>query len=168
MDDEHYMAKALEQASQALASGEFPVGCILVCRDEILAVGARIGTAGKSCNEVDHAEMVALRRLAEIADPPDRGRIAAFITMEPCLMCYGALIIAGIGKIVYAYEDIMGGGTGCDLSRLNPLYKNSPVKVVSGVLRSASLRLFQTFFADPANHYLRQTLLAEYTLSQHT
>ena len=160
------MRVALDQASQALAGGEFPVGCILVCREEILAAGARTGTAGVSCNEVDHAELVALRRLYEIPDPPDRGKITAFITMEPCLMCYGALLIAGIGRIVYAYEDVMGGGTSCDLSRLNPLYKNSPVKMVSGVLRRASLELFQTFFTDPANHYLRQTLLAEYTLSQ--
>jgi len=168
MDDAHHMRAALDQASQALAGGEFPVGCILVCRDEILAAGARTGTAGESCNEVDHAEMIALRRLSEISDQTDRRKITAFVTMEPCLMCYGALLIAGIGRIVYAYEDVMGGGTCCDLSRLNPLYKNSPVKVVSGVLRSASLKLFQAFFADPANHYLRQTLLAEYTLNQHT
>ena len=166
MDDEHYMRLALEQASQALARGEFPVGCILVGRNKILAAGARTGTAGDSRNEVDHAEMVALRRLSEVADPPDREKITAFITMEPCLMCYGALLIAGIGRIVYAYEDIMGGGTCCDLSRLNPLYKNSPAKVVSGVLRSASLGMLKTYFADPANHYLTQSLLAEYTLEQ--
>ena len=166
MDDEYYMRIALDQASQALARGEFPVGCILVCRDEILAAGARVGTAGQNCNEIDHAEMVALRRLSEIADPPDRGRITAFITMEPCLMCYGALLIAGIGRIVYAYEDIMGGGTGCDLSHLNPLYKNSPVEVVPGVLRTASLKMLKIYFADPANHYLKHSLLAEYTLKQ--
>jgi tRNA(adenine34) deaminase len=166
MDDQYFMGKALEQAEKALAAGEFPVGCVLVYRDKILANGARKGTVRASCNEIDHAEMVALRRLTENEDQLDRSRITAFVTMEPCLMCYSALIISGIGRIVYAYEDVMGGGTGCNLSCLNPLYKNSPVKVVPGVLRTASLKMFKTYFADPANRYLRQTLLAEYTLKQ--
>ena len=166
MDDEHYMRAALEQAEKALAAGEFPVGCVLVYGGKVLATGARQGTVGECCNEIDHAEMVALRRLTENEDQLDRSRMTAFITMEPCLMCYSALIIAGIGRIVYAYEDVMGGGTGCDLSCLNPLYKNSPVKVVPGLLRTASLKIFKTYFADPANQYLKQTLLAEYTLGQ--
>jgi tRNA(adenine34) deaminase len=166
MDDHYFMRKALEQAEQALAAGEFPVGCVLVYRDKILATGARKGTVGVIRNQIDHAEMVALRRLTELEDQLDRSRITAFVNMEPCLMCYSALIISGIGRIVYAYEDVMGGGTGCDLSCLNPLYKNSPVNVIPGVSRSASLKMFKTYFADPSNHYLRQSLLAEYTLRQ--
>jgi len=166
MDYEHFMRQALQLAEQALAAGEFPVGCVLVYRDKILATGARQGTVGEGINEIDHAEMVALRRLTENGDPLDRGQITAFSTMEPCLMCYSALIIAGIGRIVYAYEDVMGGGTGCDLANLNPLYKNSPVKVVPNILRAASLKIFKTYFADPDNHYLKQSLLAEYTLRQ--
>jgi len=166
MDDQYFMGKALEQAEQALAAGEFPVGCVLVYREKILATGARKGTVRQSRNEIDHAEMVALRRLTKMEDQLDRSRITAFVSMEPCLMCYSALVISGIGRIVYAYEDVMGGGTGCDLSCLNPLYKNSPVKVIPGVSRTASLKMFKTYFADPANHYLRQSLLAEYTLKQ--
>ena len=166
MDDQYFMAKALEQAEQVLTAGEFPVGCVLVYRGKILATGARQGTVGESCNEVDHAEMVALRRLTENENQIDRGRITAYSTMEPCLMCYGALIISRIGRIVYAYEDVMGGGTGCDLSHLNPLYKNSPLEVVPGVLRTASLKMLKIYFADPANHYLKHSLLAEYTLKQ--
>ena len=166
MDDQYFMAKALEQAEQVLTAGEFPVGCVLVYRGKILATGARQGTVGESCNEVDHAEMVALRRLTENENQIDRGRITAYSTMEPCLMCYGALIISGIGRIVYAYEDVMGGGTGCDLSHLNPLYKNSPLEVVPGVLRTASLKMLKIYFADPAIHYLKHSLLAEYTLKQ--
>ena len=166
MDDQYFMSKALEQAEQVLTAGEFPVGCVLVYRGKILATGARQGTVGESCNEVDHAEMVALRRLTENENQIDRGRITAYSTMEPCLMCYGALIISRIGRIVYAYEDVMGGGTGCDLSHLNPLYKNSPVEVVPGVLRTASLKMLKIYFADPANHYLKHSLLAEYTLKQ--
>ena len=166
MDDQYFMGKALEEAEQALAAGEFPVGCVLVYQDKILATGSRKGTSGQSCNEIDHAEMVALRRLTEIQDPLARGQITAFITMEPCLMCYSALIISGVGRIVYAYEDVMGGGTGCDLACLNPLYKNCLIEVVPNILRAASLKLFKTYFADPVNVYLRHSLLAEFTLGQ--
>jgi tRNA(adenine34) deaminase len=166
MDYELFMRQALAQAELALASGEFPVGCVLVYQDEILTTGARQGTTDEGRNEIDHAEIVALRRLADIGDPVERGRITAFSTMEPCLMCYAALIIAGIGRLVYAYEDVMGGGTGCELTRLNPIYRNSRLKVVPNILRAESLNMFKNFFANPANGYLKDSLLAEYTLWQ--
>ena len=86
--------------------------------------------------------------------------------MEPCLMCYAALILAGIGKIVYAYEDVMGGGISCELSLLKPLYSNSPITVVADVLRTESLKLFQAYFSNPVNNYWKNSLLAEYTLDQ--
>ena len=165
MDYELHMRKALEEAKRALASGEFPVGCVLVYQDKILTTGARRSSIQSHRNEIDHAEIVALRRLTEFCNHVDYTQITAFSTMEPCLMCYSALILAGIGKIVYAYEDVMGGGTDCELSRLAPLYRNSPVEVVSGILRAESLQMFKEYFANPASDYLRQSLLAEYTLS---
>jgi tRNA(adenine34) deaminase len=60
----------------------------------------------------------------------------------------------------------MGGGTGCALNHLNPIYKNSRVKVVPNILRTESLKMFKNFFANPANGYLKGSLLAEYTLWQ--
>jgi tRNA(adenine34) deaminase len=158
------MKKALDQAEDALAEGEFPVACVMVYQGKILVTGSRKGTIGDARNEIDHAEMVALRRLTEIEDPIDPDKITAFCTMEPCLMCYGALILAGVGEIVFAYEDVMGGGTGCELSRLKPLYKSSPVTVVPDIMRADSLKLFKTYFSNPANSYWKQSLLAEYTL----
>ncbi|MGB5745704.1 MAG: nucleoside deaminase [Desulfobacterales bacterium] len=164
MDYRHFMKKALDQAEHALAEGEFPVGCVMVYQDKILVNGSRKGTIGDNRNEIDHAEMMALRSLIEIEDTIDPGKITAFCTMEPCLMCYGALILAGVGEIVFAYEDVMGGGTGCELSRLKPLYKNSPVTVVPGVMRAESLKIFKTYFSNPANSYWKKSLLAGYTL----
>ena len=166
MDYEYFMQKALVQAERALAEGEFPVGCVLVYRNEILVTGSRQGTLGSRQNELDHAEMVALRRLIAIDDPIDHDQITVFCTMEPCLMCFGALILAGIGKIVYAYEDTMGGGSGCDLARLTPLYKNSSIEIVRSILRNESLQLFKAYFSDPANSYWKGSLLAQYTLKQ--
>jgi tRNA(adenine34) deaminase len=166
MNYELFMKKALEQAEGALARGEFPVGCVLVHQEEILVTGARTGTTGDGRNELDHAEMVALRSLIDLDEPINHGDVTIFCTMEPCLMCYAALILAGIGKIVFAYEDVMGGGISCELSRLKPLYKTSPIRVVADVLRTESLTLFQAYFSNPVNNYWKNSLLAEYTLAQ--
>jgi len=166
MNHDHFMKKALELAEDALARGEFPVGCVMVHRETILVTGARKGTIGNDGNELDHAEMVALRRLIELDGPINYGDVTVFCTMEPCLMCYAALILAGIGNIIYAYEDVMGGGSACELTRLKPLYKNSPITVVADVMRTESLQLFQAYFSNPANSYWKNSLLAEYTLAQ--
>jgi tRNA(adenine34) deaminase len=166
MNNEYFMKRALEQAEDSLARGEFPVGCVLVYREEVLVTGARTGTTGDGRNELDHAEMVALRRLIDLDEPINHGDVTIFCTMEPCLMCYAALILAGIGKIVYAYEDVMGGGISCERSRLKPLYKTSPITVVADVLRTESLTLFQAYFSNPINNYWKNSLLAEYTLDQ--
>lgn len=81
-------------------------------------------------------------------------------------MCFSAILLCGIGRIVYAYEDVMGGGTGCDRSGLPPLYRNAQLTVISGVLRTNSLLLFKQFFADPVNRYWADSLLSRYTLAQ--
>jgi tRNA(adenine34) deaminase len=166
MKYENFMGKALELAGGALERGEFPVGCVMVHQDNILVTGVRKGTIANDRNELDHAEMVALRRLTELEKPINHEEVTVFCTMEPCLMCYAALILAGIGKIVYAYEDVMGGGSSCDLARLKPLYKNSPITVVADVMRRESLEMFQAFFSNPDNSYWKNSLLAEYTLAQ--
>jgi tRNA(adenine34) deaminase len=166
MDYEHFMGAALEQAHEALARGEFPVGCVMVHRGRIIATGAREGTRGDGRNELDHAEMTALRRLSTHPAAPEPCGVSVFSTMEPCLMCFAALMLHGIGEIVFAFEDPMGGGTTCDRSRLSPLYRESRIRVRPGVRRRESLDLFKAFFAEPRNPYLRDSYLAEYTLRQ--
>lgn len=166
MNYEHFMGKALDQSRQALSAGEFPVGCVMVYQDRILVTGYRRGTSGDFPNEIDHAEMIALKRLTDLKINTDKNRIVLFTTLEPCLMCVGALILSGISEIVYAYEDIMGGGTNCDLTKLSPLYKNSQISIIPNILRKESLELFKVFFKNPENSYWRGSLLARYTLGQ--
>ena len=166
MDYEYFMTKALQQAETALAAGEFPVGCVMVHDDRIIVTGAREGSTGGCPNEVDHAEMVALRRLINHKSDINFKEVTLFSTLEPCLMCFGALMISNIGKIIFAYEDAMGGGTQCDLAQLTPLYQEKQISVVPNILRQKSLQLLKAFFSNPKNTYLKGTLLAEYTLRQ--
>ena len=165
MNREYFMRLALNEAEKALSCAEFPVGCVLVHRDSVVATGSRKGTAGSVPNETDHAEIVALRQLTRLGLDVDRAGITAFCTLEPCLMCFGAMLLHGIGHIVYAYEDVMGGGTGCDLSTLPALYTRNDISIVSGVFRDQSRALFKTFFSNPNNTYWNGSLLESYTLS---
>lgn len=166
MNYEHFMQKALEEARAALVAGEFPVGCVMVHGKKILASGARKGTAGDYPNEVDHAEMIALKGLFRLNSKVNMREVTVFSTLEPCLMCFGAMMISGIGKLVFAYEDAMGGGTRCDTAKTAPLYLSNQMAIVPGILRNESLKLLKTFFSEPENTYLRNSILATYTLGQ--
>lgn len=164
--DRHFMTAALVEAEQALASGEFPVGCVLVHEGEIVARGRRINSQGPATNELDHAEIVALRELFATRPELDRSRITAYSTMEPCLMCFSTLLLNNIRTVVYGYEDIMGGGTNLPLAQLLPLYQTMQPTITPHVLRQESVALFKRFFADPQQAYWQGSLLADYTLRQ--
>ncbi len=168
MNHEYFMKEALNLAQAALEQGEFPVGSVLVYKNKIIATGKREGTAKSVTNEVDHAEIIALRNLAgmDSFNEISRKKLTIYCTMEPCLMCFGAILLSGIGTIVYAYEDVMGGGTSCDTKNLTPLYKNSRITIVPGILRKESLDIFKMYFYNPSNIYWKGSLLASYTLSQ--
>ncbi len=166
MDYKYFMEKAIEEAGKALESGEFPVGCVVAYKNNIIVTGTRTGTTGKYTNEIDHAEMAALRRLAELKENMDKSKIILFCTLEPCLMCYSAIVLSGISKIVYAYEDVMGGCTRCDLTKLSPFYKERKIKIIPDILRDKSMELFKIYFENQKNTYWKDSLLAGYTLRQ--
>lgn len=164
MIHEQLMEKALIQAEQALKCGEFPVGCVIAENDIILSSSARTSSRQSGGGETRHAEIIALENLERDHPDVDRKNLAIYCTMEPCLMCFAAIIISGIKKIFYAYEDAMGGGTSCNLATLPPLYKDSKIQIIPGIMRDRSLHIFKAFFSDSSNKYLKDSLLAKYTL----
>nr|NJM02795.1 nucleoside deaminase [Desulfobacula sp.] len=167
-DDVYYMGLALEQAANAFVGGEFPVGCVIVQGGNVMAAGKRQGTTAEKSffSEIDHAEIRALKALETLGTQFEPENARLYVTMEPCLMCFGAIILSGIKKIVYAFEDPMGGGTHCDLSGLPPLYEKCGIEIVPGVLRQKSLDLFARFFARKENLYWKNSYLENYTLEQ--
>ncbi|MEW6221589.1 MAG: deaminase [Thermodesulfobacteriota bacterium] len=165
MTHETFMAMALAEAESALAAGEFPVGCVLVhATGQVVARGRRLGSM--RADELDHAEMRAIRQLLTDWPEMDRRTLTAYTTMEPCLMCLAALLLNGIQAIVYAYEDVWGGGTDLPLATLRPLYQGMTLRFRAGVCRAESLSLFARFFATPENRYWAGSPLAQYTLAQ--
>ncbi len=167
-DYNFFMRLALEQAHQAYDAGEFPVGCVIVQDRQVIASGGRYGTTpGRAfSSEIDHAEIRALKNLELFEGVFEPEKAVVFSTMEPCLMCFGAIVLSGIKTIVYAYEDVMGGATTCDLSCMAQLYANAGMKIFPGVLRQKSLDLFYNFFNKETNQYWKNSYLESYTLEQ--
>lgn len=167
MNYEYFMKEALALAKTAITAGEFPVGCVIVNDNKVIASGFRTGTVHKgSTNEIDHAEILALRQFSGTKINGDPSKTVLFCTMEPCLMCFGAILLSGIRTIVYAYEDAMGGGTHINLSEFSPFYKDIQIKIIPHILREESLKLFQTYFSNPDNTYWKDSFLEQYTLNQ--
>ena len=162
---EKFMHAALQQARDAMACGDFPVGCVIECDGEIVASGKRSNSFAH-VNEMDHAEITALRNLLAADSPVMIDKVTVYSTMEPCLMCFSTLLVNGVRRFVYSYEDVMGGGTNLPLSLLSPLYRDLQLTIIGSVRRTESLELFKAFFSSPECQYLKNTLLADYTLQQ--
>ncbi|MBU1564071.1 MAG: nucleoside deaminase [Proteobacteria bacterium] len=160
-----FMDEALQQARDALTAGDFPVGCVIEYNGEIVASGRRRHSFGK-VNEIDHAEITALRELLAVDTQVEIDKVTVYSTMEPCLMCFSTLLVNGVRRFVFSYEDAMGGGTNLPLPMLSPLYRDLQITIVGSVLREESLALFKTFFSSSKCQYLKNTLLATYTLQQ--
>lgn len=160
---EDFMEKSLSYAREALRDGEFPVGCVLVSNGEIVASGRR--EKSQQHNEMEHAEILALRQLHSRFPDGLPADLVLYCTMEPCLMCFATLILNGVRTFVYGYEDIMGGASSLDLASLAPLYRSMTVEIIPGILRPRCLALFQQFFRTTTSPYLRDTLLCDHTLA---
>ncbi len=168
LDHDIYMETALEQAREALRQGQFPVGAVFVGAGKVVATGQRAHSCGRGgmVNEIDHAEILALRSFLVEDSGIESKDLVVYSTMEPCLMCYSTLILNGVRNFVYAYEDVMGGGTNLPLDQLHPLYSKMRITITPAILRAKSLKLFKQFFSNPDNRYWKDSLLANYTMNQ--
>ena len=146
---EGYMKHAIAEAQMALESGEVPVGAIAVYQGDIIARGHN-----RRENDHDptaHAEIVVMREAAKILGSWRLTEIDLYVTLEPCLMCAGAIVQARLGKLIYGANDPKFGAVGSvtDLIR-NPLFPND-IEVLSGILADECSEILTTFFQEKRN-----------------
>ena len=138
------MRLALEEAHAAAAQGEVPVGCVIVCNGEVLARAHNLRETDGDATA--HAETMAIREACRKKGSWRLSDCALFVTLEPCLMCAGAIYNARVGMLVYGLRDPAAGAVGGVLNVFQENFSFSP-RIYGGVLAQESERLLQDFFA---------------------
>ena len=142
--DEDFMRLALAEAEKAAAAGETPIGAVLVINSEVVAAGHNMRETWQ--DPTAHAESIVLRQAAAKLGRWRLTDATVYVTMEPCLMCAGALVLARIDRLVYGCRDARAGALGSvyDVVRdgsLNHIYRITP-----GVLEKECSAVLQRFF----------------------
>jgi len=144
ISDEFFMGKALQEAMRASSSEDVPVGAVIVLKNRIIA---------RSHNQVEllsdptaHAEMIAITEAANFLKTKWLRDCVLYVTIEPCSMCAGALVLSRITKVVYGAHDPKTGAGGSVLNILHHKKLNHRIKVTGGILEKECAGLVQEFF----------------------
>jgi tRNA(adenine34) deaminase len=141
------MVAALEEARAAVALGDVPVGAVVVAPDgEIIGRGHNVREA--TGDPTGHAEMVAIRAAAAVTGEWRLTGSSLVVTLEPCTMCAGAIVLARVERLVYGAIDPKAGAVGSLWDVVRDPRLNHRVEVVPGVLADECGAMLQRFFAD--------------------
>ena len=142
--EEKYMAEALRLAQRAAEAGEVPVGALIVHEGQVI---------GRAHNQVEmlhdataHAEMIAITQAAEALENWRLEGAEIFVTLEPCPMCAGAMVLSRVARIVYGCDDPIAGACGSVFNIVNEKRLNHRIPVVKGVLGERCGEILKTFF----------------------
>lgn len=140
-----YMRAALGKAREALAVGEVPVGAIVVVADGIEGTGHNHSI--RDCDPTAHAEIIALREAAKSVGNYRLSDATAYVTLEPCPMCIGAMLHARIRRLVFGAYDPRAGAAGSVIDLCNDRRFNHRIEVNGGLLAEECGELLSGFFA---------------------
>ena len=147
--DEKYMNIALEEAYKSYEKGDVPVGAVVVYKNEIIARAHNCKEQNK--NAVEHAEILAISQACQKLNTWHLEECTIYVTLEPCLMCAGALIQSRIGKLVFATENEKFGYVGSISNVLNNKNNNHHPIIIDGICKEKSQKLLKEFFKDKRN-----------------
>ena len=147
--DEKYMNIALEEAYKSYEKGDVPVGAVVVYKNEIIAKAHNCKEQNK--NAVEHAEILAISQACQKLNTWHLEECTIYVTLEPCLMCAGALIQSRIGKLVFATENEKFGYVGSISNVLNNKSNNHHPIIINGICKEKSQKLLKEFFKDKRN-----------------
>jgi tRNA(adenine34) deaminase len=145
LTDETYLRMALEMAREAEGLGEVPVGAVIVLEGRVIGRGRNSPIA--SSDPTAHAEILALREAGAAAGNYRLEGSTLYATLEPCVMCAGALVAARVSRLVFGARDLRFGGVRSKFRVADSDVLNHRVEIVEGVLGVECAELMQRFFA---------------------
>ena len=145
MDDIHFMEEAIKEAKKAFEKDEPPVGAVIVKDGDIIARGHNLRESLQ--DPTAHAEMLAIRAAAAKLGRWRLSDCVLYVTLEPCIMCAGAMILARLERLVYGANDPKAGAVGSLMNLVSDERLNHRIEVTSGILAAESGALLREFFS---------------------
>lgn len=143
-DDSYWMQRALQLAGKAAALGEVPIGALIV-RDETI-IGKGFNQRESKTDPSAHAEMIAIRQASRRQQAWRLTGTTLYVTLEPCPMCMGAILLARIERVVFGCHDPKGGAAGSLYDLSNDPRFNHQVKLTSGIMQTECSTILSDFF----------------------
>jgi tRNA(adenine34) deaminase len=144
-DDAYWMGKAIAQAKRAEAIGEVPIGAVLVRDGAVIARGHNLRESSQDPSA--HAELIAIRKAARKLGSWRLSGATLYVTLEPCTMCMGAVILSRLERVVFGSFDPKGGAAGSLFDLSNDKRLNHSVTLTPGVRGEETSALLSNFFA---------------------
>ena len=145
-NEEKYMKIAIEEAEKARSIGEVPIGAIIVLNGKIIAKASNRRETEQ--NAIAHAEIIAIQEACRKLGTWRLESAELYVTLEPCPMCSGAIILSRIQKVVYGASDPKAGCAGTLMNLLSDSRFNHQSEVVSGILAEECGELLSQFFRE--------------------
>lgn len=164
--DEQYMLAALEEAKKAGQIGEVPIGAVIVLNGEVIARAHNLRETRQS--SVAHAEVLAIEAACKKLGTWRLEEATLYVTLEPCPMCAGAIMLSRVNKVVYGAADPKGGCAGTLMNLLEDERFNHQSEVVSGVLKAECGTLLSDFFRKLREEKKQRKKQERQALEQHT
>ncbi|UCD51597.1 MAG: tRNA adenosine(34) deaminase TadA [Phycisphaerales bacterium] len=142
--DERYMRLAIDAAHVAEENGDVPIGAVIVYQDQV--IGRAYNQREQLTDPTAHAEIVALTQAATFMETWRLHGCTIYVTLEPCPMCAGALVLGRLDRLVYGCDDPKAGACGSLYDIVRDERLNHRLEVTSGVLASDCAKLLQDFF----------------------
>ena len=139
-----YMELALEEAKLAAIQDEVPIGCVIVKDDIVIAKAHNLRETNN--DPLGHAETLAIKRASEVLNDWQLVDCELYVTIEPCIMCAGAIIQSRIKKVIYGAPDLKGGAFGSSINVLDAQNINHRPEIVKGVLEKECVEIIKNYF----------------------
>ena len=139
-----YMELALEEAKLAVLEDEVPIGCVIVKDDNVIAKAHNLRETNN--DPLGHAETLAIKKASEVLNDWQLVDCELYVTIEPCIMCAGAIIQSRIKKVIYGAPDLKGGAFGSSINVLDAENINHRPEIVKGVLEKECTEIIKNYF----------------------